>query len=594
MNKDCTSALYEIISQDGMPEDCRHILLCIIGSTKTPDKLIVPDLFGGNEIGEDYTPQAKNLDTQLIDERLRTIQLVNIRSFYSNNFNNKNFGLKLCNGTNPVSLFLVGGNSTGKSSIFSALEKYYTGMVSHARAINSNEMSYMTFGFGQVKDLNVGYLVESESQAEEWKTLQMSKPNDITTSASFCSDYDIERIEKSGENLNEFILEQLGYGDLFLLRQRIDFLLKGLKVNYDISEQELTSTEWAEIIEAFILLHSKTDLNDIKLFQKQSNIEKAVLQGEHHEIFRSHWDMLFKGSAGYINRNNIGIGYGDFFFSNTIKQTSAKRLAMMYQELFKRIEEKNEESKSIVDILDEMYMSKNAIFQKERENAEIPISSENRKEALTTVSTLIKDKCDQILSTIYNDSHHFIENILKRFSPSNETYHFNFEKGIVSMSIIVKTEEGNFSANPQEYLNTFRFKLYCVALKIALALSKMKERRISAPIVIDDIFNASDFENTLKLEQFVYTIFKTYDEVLQDKLPLQLILLTHDEMVQGAFRRGIKLRLEETGSVQLFKNDTYRDHFLCGRLFDKEDWAKYIKDIKDSDTQKFINLYLEN
>ena len=308
------SALYEIISQDGMPEDCRHVLLCIIGSTKTPDKLIVPDLFGGNEIGEDYTPQAKNLDTQLIDERLRTILLVNIRSFYSNNFNNKNFGIKLCNGTNPVSLFLVGGNSTGKSSIFLAIEKYYTGMVSHARAINSNEMSYMTFGFGQVKDLNVGYLVESESQAEEWKTLQMSKPNDITTSASFCSDYDIERIEKSGENLNEFILEQLGYGDLFLLRQRIDFLLKGLKVNYDISEQELTFTEWAEIIEAFILLHSKTDLNDIKLFQKQSNIEKAVLQGEHHEIFRSHWDMLFKGSAGYINRNNIGIGYGDFFF----------------------------------------------------------------------------------------------------------------------------------------------------------------------------------------------------------------------------------------------------------------------------------------
>lgn len=62
-------------------------------------------------------------------------------------------------------------------------------------------------------------------------------------------------------------------------------------------------------------------------------------------------------------------------------------------------------------------------------------------------------------------------------------------------------------------------------------------------------------------------------------------------MVQGAFRRGIKLQLEETGSVQLFKNDTYRDHFLCGRLFDKEDWAKYIK---DSDIQKFINLYLEN
>ena len=162
------------------------------------------------------------------------------------------------------------------------------------------------------------------------------------------------------------------------------------------------------------------------------------------------------------------------------------------------------------------------------------------------------------------------------------------------MSILVETENGTFPASPQDYLNTFRFKLYCVALKIALALSKMKERRVSAPIVIDDIFSASDFENTLKLEQFVYTIFKTYDEVLQDKLSLQLILLTHDEMVQGAFRRGIKLRLEEAGNVQLFQNDSYRDHFLCGRLFDKKDWTEYLNNVKCSDTDKFINLYLEN
>lgn len=604
MNRDCKSALYEIISQNRVPDDCRHVFLCIIGITKPIDKLVIADLFGSNEASGDYTPEVKDVEMPLKDERLRTIQLVNIRSFYGDkNQTKRNFGLKLNVKNTPVSLFLVGSNSTGKSSIFSALEKYYTGMVSYAKAVNCNEINYMTFGFGLAKKadtelikLDVGYFVESGHQKEKWEPL--NKLNDITTCASFCSDYDIERIEKSGENLNEFILEQLGYGDLFLLRKQIETLLINLKDPYEISEQEFSSTEWAEIIEAFILLHSQNKLNDIEPFQEASNIEKAISRGEIHDIFRSRWDMIAKGSNLYIESTNAEFGFAEFFFSVTGDdrhgKTSVERLAMMYKELFKRLGELENDPKMIVEILNEMYMQKNVIYEKERKNSEMPISSENRREALTTVLTLVKDKCDHILSTIYNDSHLFIEDILKRFSPPNETYRFNFDKGVVSMTILVETEKGVFPAQPQDYLNTFRFKLYCVALKIALALSKMKERRVSAPIVIDDIFSASDFENTLKLEQFVYTIFKTYDEVLKDKLSLQLILLTHDDMVQGAFRRGIKLRLEEAGRVQLFQNDSYRDYFLCGRLFNIKDWTEFLNNVKCDDNHKFINLYLEN
>lgn len=601
MNRDCKSALYEIISQNGVPEDCRHVLLCVIGSAKSPDKLVIADLFGSNEASGDYTPEVKDVEQPLKDERLRTIQLVNIRSFYGDkNQTKRNFGLKLNVKNTPVSLFLVGSNSTGKSSIFSALEKYYTGMVSYAKAVNCNEINYMTFGFGLAKKadaelikLDVGYFVESGHQKEKWEPLK--KMNDITSSASFCSDYDIERIEKSSKNLNEFILEQLGYGDLFLLRKQIEFLLINLKDPYEISKQELLSSEWEEIIEAFIKLYNDNNLINIeKPFVDVSEIKKEISREkqQRHDIFSSRWDILSKGRASY----NVEMGFADFFFSELEPEkqgnVSVERLAMMYQTLFEKLEDLR--LKNIVDVLDEMYMNKNNIFEKERKNAEMPISSENRREALATVLTLVKDKCDHILSTIYNDSHLFIEDILKRFSPPNETYRFNFDKGVVSMTILVETEKGTFPANPQDYLNTFRFKLYCVALKIALALSKMNERRISVPIVIDDIFNASDFENTLKLELFVYNIFKTYDEVLQTTLPLQLILLTHDEMVQGAFRRGIKLRLEEAGNVQLFQNDSYRDYFLCGRLFDKKDWAEYLKSEKNSDAHKFINLYLEN
>lgn len=597
MNKDCTSAMYEILSRNEVSGDCKHVILCIIGSTKSPDKMVMADLFGENEASEDYNPPKNDAEEPLKDERLRAIQLVNIRSFYGDKSKrNENFGLNFSVKDYPVSLFLVGGNSTGKSSIFSALEKYYTGIVSYAKSVNCNETSYMTFGFGSVKKLDVGYIIESGSQKGKWESLQNN--NDITTSASFCSDYDIERIEKSNDNLNEFILEQLGYGDLFLLRNQIEFLLTKLKDKYKINEKDFLSSEWTEIIEAFIIHHKNISaLGEIKSFSNISMIEKAISQGEKHNVFSSRWDMLIKGNAAsFFKRQNNDSGYADYFFSDTTRvsggRTSKERLSMMYEELYKRIKELD--SKNVVDVLDEMYMCKNAILEKERRNAEMLISSDNRKETLSTVLDLIKDKCNQILSNIYKDSHIFIEDILKRFSPPNESYCFNYEDGKVYMSIVVETEKGTFPAYPQYYLNTFRFKLYCVTLKIALALSKMKERRISVPIVIDDIFNASDFENTLKLEQFVYTIFKTYDEVLRDKTPLQLILLTHDEMVQGAFRRGIKLRLEENGRVQSFQNDTYREYFLCGRLFDKRDWTEYISSTKWSNPNKFINLYIEN
>lgn len=594
MNKDCTSALYDILSENEVPEDSRHVLLCIIGSTKSPDKLVISDLFGGNEASENYTKSSIDDNVPLNDMRLMSIRLINIRSFYSYTDENKSeFGLTLSREDHPISLFLVGGNSTGKSSIFSAIEKFYTGNVSHAKAVNSDVINYMTYGFGQIKKAKVGYRVRTGCQSEMWESLQ--RQNDIATIASFCSDYDIERIEKSSENLNEFILEQLGYGDLFLLHNRIEQLLKGLKTNYEIGKQEFSSIEWTEIIEALILYHNQNNLSEIELYMNTTKIKDAISQGISGQIFPSRWAMLIKGSASAVNTYNVELGYADYMFSDTANEkdgkTSAERLAMMYQELYKRIDEIRSEAKTTVDVLDEMYMNKNVVFEKERKNAEMPISSENRKAALTTVSSLVKEKCDQILYAIYVDSHSFIEDILKRFSPRNEKYQFTFDKGVVSMVINVTTEKSSFTAKPQEYLNTFRFKLYCVTLKIALAFSKMKERRITVPVVIDDIFNASDFDNTLKLEQFVYTIYKTYDEVLNDDKNLQLILLTHDEMVQGAFRRGIKLRLEQSGKVQLFNNDTYRNYFLCGRLFDREECAKYFA---NDNSSNFVNLYIEN
>lgn len=593
MNKECISALHEILSKNEMTDECKQVIKCLIGSVKAPNSMVITDLFGENEVKDDYKIEVADENLPLKDLRLNSIELVNIRSFYGNKSEDqKNFGLKLSVNNMPVSLFLVGGNSTGKSSVFSALENYYTGNVSQAKAVNNDETKYMTFGFGRLNNPHVGYKITSSNNKKGWVSLQ--EGGGISTSASFCSDYDIERIEKSGDNLNSFVLEQMGYGDLFVIYERLNFLLQNLKTSYDISKQKFSSSEWTEIIEEFVKFPKNLDLNNIESFRNENNIRKAVSEDVLCLQFPSRWKLLAKESAVEIG-NSSEIGFADYFLSNTSNEkglVSAERLAMMYNELYKRVEEVQKESISIVDVLNDMYICRNSILEMEKHNAEMPMFSETKKNVLLTVSYLIKDKCNQILENIYKNSHLFIEDILKRFSPKSEKYQFNFYNGILSTRIEVTTDRGTFPAAPQNYLNTFRFKLYCVTLKIALAFSKMKERRISVPIVIDDIFNASDFENTMKLEQFVYTIYKTYDEVLKDDKPLQLILLTHDEMVQGAFRRGIKLRIDELGKVQLFNNDAYRDYFLCGRLFNKEECMEYY--CREECESSFINLYIEN
>ena len=49
-------------------------------------------------------------------------------------------------------------------------------------------------------------------------------------------------------------------------------------------------------------------------------------------------------------------------------------------------------------------------------------------------------------------------------------------------------------------------------MKIAIAYDWMLREKKALPIVIDDIFNASDFENSIKLEYFAYNIKKLYDD----------------------------------------------------------------------------------
>lgn len=97
----------------------------------------------------------------------------------------------------------------------------------------------------------------------------------------------------------------------------------------------------------------------------------------------------------------------------------------------------------------------------------------------------------------------------------------------------------NSNISPREYFNNFRFKLYLISLKVAIAFHIMKERKIAFPLIFDDVFDSSDFQNRLKTKEFIQHIFSTYERLDIHPKPLQLIFFTQDEVIAESIYEGI-------------------------------------------------------
>ena len=91
------------------------------------------------------------------------------------------------------------------------------------------------------------------------------------------------------------------------------------------------------------------------------------------------------------------------------------------------------------------------------------------------------------------------------------------------------------------FYNSFRYKLYAISIKVAMAFMTMKIWNINAPLVFDDVFTASDFDNSVNIDRFFRRIYETYEKLkLGNKNELQIILFSHDEVVLNCVSSVIK------------------------------------------------------
>lgn len=126
------------------------------------------------------------------------------------------------------------------------------------------------------------------------------------------------------------------------------------------------------------------------------------------------------------------------------------------------------------------------------------------------------------------------------------------ETGEVISEIIVAYLKERNSSNPpitvNKYFNTFHYRLFCTMVGISIAVASRKNTGINLPLVLDDVFYASDFEHRATIERFIKRLFDLFKKHTPT-IPLQLILFTHDQMI---FESAISATQENESLNTLF------------------------------------------
>jgi hypothetical protein len=151
-----------------------------------------------------------------------------------------------------------------------------------------------------------------------------------------------------------------------------------------------------------------------------------------------------------------------------------------------------------------------------------------------------------------------------------------------NLNILIHADEKAESQplSPRAFFNTFRFKLYCVVLKFCLAYGARTLNHMNFPIVIDDVFDSSDFDNRHRIYGFIEKLINEYQKLDKAKdYPLQVIFFSQDELVSKGVYHGLR-------------NVMSADKVKFGRIYDfteaKEKDKTSVRILMDQD--KFINL----
>lgn len=601
MNKETINALFAILKNKPSSE-VAQVLYNLLDSEKDYSVLDSDSLLlekKGN------THQEKQNTEEIRDYRIKTISFQNFRSVPYSDTAGKPYGVNFCGKDGkPSSIFIVGRNGAGKTTLYTALERHYISRSSLSREKKLDEKKILTYGFGMLDETKVRQPHIMVETVRDGKTEEgLDRDLIFCSPAPFCSEYDLYQFGSQGEDLYEYMLSQLGYDELKKCRDRLKEFVdeRQRKLDYSDSKDKdkLQSKDVKEILYEFVkhCTSAKSFMGGLRYPTLLDRDREEVSKNRSAKSFNDYWMTLKKEMSQAAKTTPI----------ETLKKNVAKtkvspkedeKLAKMYDRLEKDLRNCADKanSENIVYLIN-LYHEE--IKRLSEEENKLLISGDERQNLIKEMKTfqMTVEAIDFQRFNIVNDfvKNHFfmLKKILSFFSLNDgELQEPQVKNNELKILVSAASIDGKpFSATPQEYYNSFRFKLYAVSFKIALAFLEMSMKNIRIPIVIDDVFSASDFENNLRLEDFVDSIYTAY-EAMGFHEPLQLILLTHDEMVQTAFTKSAKgfYNEDEVSSKKRQPRPYISARLFSHKVSEQMNIELYGEDLANK--QEFYNLYL--
>lgn len=366
-------------------------------------------------------------------------------------------------------------------------------------------------------------------------------------------------LSKTSNDVNDRI-ESLN-NQIDILKNKVIREINSLKEKTEFNELFLLDNSFLTILDEFV---SKDIFN--QLFTKNENANylrdknKFIyeLVSPNRKSIESDLGKLLAEEKEFINKRNQLIQNIDTEIASKVQPKSLTEQIIGLNKEIEELEKQSaaakvnikRDSEKINEIQEQVRMFEEV---KSETIAFLKIYHNSLNEEINKSFAPIKMVVEEILEGYFSFDNRNIELII-----SKQPEEYDEETGEILSEIItakLKLKDQEIPAQPvSKYLNTFYYRLFSTMVSISIAIASRLNTKVNLPLVMDDVFYASDFENRTSIERFLRYIFNTFKTYTPD-LPLQLILFTHDQLIfESAIKIVKEFEKDEIAFAKLFSH----------------------------------------
>lgn len=512
---------------------------------------------------------------EVYDYRFRCLLLNNYRKYGHPKRDAAHFGIPFYKVNNnpyeevPQSVFVLGNNGLGKSSLFDAMEQICTGKISEATYRGISDLQwYVNRNIGEAPDIRLytcfdkdnyigvsssdfletgidahGFFLSENSIYELSRFMQTDgKTGDVDWLPCFCYALGLEDILYFVEDSTGYYqalidrikeVNQMISNDPQKQRDNLERLIRDTSVVLTDKELDIVficSEELGKIIEEL----PKFDI--YSLYEKVWKITPAGLEHLYSmKIFKERLENV--GVKIDLLRKQSALGTGSSVARKKIRTESynADTIRFELKTIIEELHYSLETTKELRNVkslpLDRIIHETETLLssQKTLMHSKEAKMFEGLPERLTQFRNNLKENLEQQFKSFFDDAFRtVIKNTFVPFLAEGEKLDFvDMPHGVVVDDYGLKVTVNDIPIN--KYFNTFRFRLFCLSMMVAFNLKMMNLMKFRFPFVFDDVFYANDYRNKHELFSFFHVLADNAKALLGDKNAVQVIFFTHDE-----------------------------------------------------------------